>query len=60
MYWQIFCVTGEIFTFLKQICGNMATNLEPRDRIAVTVWGGDLVKTEVSVALAMILSMNYP
>ena len=31
VYWHIFCVTGEIYTFLKQICGNMATNLEPRD-----------------------------
>ena len=32
VYWQIYCVTGKIYKFLKQICENMATNLEPRDR----------------------------
>ena len=32
VYWQIFYVTEKIYKFLKQICENMATNLEPRDK----------------------------
>ena len=58
VYWQIYCVTGEIYKFLKQILGNMATNLEPRDRSDSLGWQSR--KTEVPVALEMILSMNNP
>ena len=59
VYWQIFCVTGEIYKFLKQICGNMVANLEPRDR-SDSLGRQSRKKTEVPVALEMILSMNHP
>ena len=52
---DFFCVTGEIYKFFKQIW-QLILNQE----IEATVWNNNLVKTEVSVALEMILSMDHP